>query len=107
MRPTVFAATLLARPVKIAAFSDHEDAIWKERIEYKAEVLENLETPIEWPTALLRELAKIRISSPMRFSGNVDFLRRKTDAARKRDITKAKRAQSRFLEELRKPALVT
>ncbi|HMK38943.1 MAG TPA: glycine zipper domain-containing protein [Bacteroidota bacterium] len=90
-----------------AAFGGHDDAIRKHLSHYRMIVLENLRTLIAWPTAPIRELARIRASALGRIAGKAEMLRRKTGEELKRDVTKAKRAQSLFAKELRKLGLIT
>jgi len=54
----------------------------------------------------LRDLARTRAASLRRISGKAEILRRKTGAELKRDVTRAKRAQTLFAKELRKLGLV-
>jgi hypothetical protein len=89
-----------------AAFGGHEEDIRKHLIRYDTIATENLTTLIAWPPAALRELARTRAAALRRISGKAEILRRKTGAELKRDVTKAKRAQTRFAKELRKLGLV-
>jgi hypothetical protein len=89
-----------------AAFGGHEEDIRKHLIRYDTIATENLTTLIAWPPAALRELARTRAAALRRISGKAEILRRKTGAELKRDVTKAKRAQTLFAKELRKLGLV-
>jgi hypothetical protein len=89
----------------IAAFGGHEEPVRNHLARYRAVVSENLCTLLEWPAAPLRELARTRASALRRISGKAEILRRKTGEELKRDVTKAKRAQTRFARELRKLGL--
>jgi hypothetical protein len=89
-----------------AAFGSHEEDIRKHITRYKTTALENLRTLIDWPPVQLRELARTRAASLRRISGKAEILRRTTGVALKRDVTKAKRAQTLFAKELRKLGLV-
>jgi hypothetical protein len=90
----------------LAAFGGHEDDIRKHLTRYKTTALENLRTLIDWPPVLLKELARTRAASLRRISGKAAILRRTTGVELKRDVTKAKRAQTLFAKELRKLGLV-
>ncbi len=90
----------------VAAFGGHEGDIRKHLIRYNAVATENLATLIAWPPVTLRELARTRAAALRRISGKAEILRRKTGAELKRDVTKAKRAQTLFAKELRKLGLV-
>ena len=89
-----------------AAFGGHEGAIRKHLTRYDSIATENLKTLIAWPPVPLRELARTRTAALTRFSGKAEILRRKTGAELKRDVTKARRAQTLFARELRKLGLV-
>lgn len=90
----------------VAAFGGHEESLRNHLVRYKAIVLENAGTLLAWQTAPVRELARIRGSALRRISAKADVLRRKTGEELKRDVTKAKRAQTMFAKELRKLGLV-
>jgi hypothetical protein len=90
----------------VAAFGGHEETLRKHFVRYKAIAQENVGTLLAWQTAPVRELARIRGSALRRISARADVLRRKTGEELKRDVTKAKRAQTRFARELRKLGLV-
>jgi hypothetical protein len=89
-----------------AAFGGHEGDIRKHLIRYNTVATENLVTLIAWPPVPLRELARTRAAALRRITGKAEILRRKTGAELKRDVTKAKRAQTLFAKELRKLGLV-
>ncbi len=89
-----------------AAFGGHDDAIRRQLARYRANVQENLETLAAWPGGPVRELARIRAAAIRRIGGKAEVLRRKTAEELKKDVTKAKRAQTRFAKELRKLGLV-
>jgi hypothetical protein len=89
-----------------AAFGGHEGDIRKHLIRYNTVTTENLTTLIAWPPVPLRELSKTRAAALRRINGKAGILRRKTGAELKRDVTKAKRAQTMFAKELRKLGLV-
>jgi outer membrane lipoprotein SlyB len=89
-----------------AAFGGHEEVIRKQLARYRATVLENLDALIAWPGGPVRELVRIRATALRRVSVKADALRRKTAEELKRDVTKAKRAQTKFAKELRKLGLV-
>jgi outer membrane lipoprotein SlyB len=90
-----------------AAFGGHEGDIRKHLTRYTTIATENLGTLIAWPQAPLRDLAKTRAASLRRVSAKAEILRRKTGTELKRDVTKARRAQTLFAKELRKLGLVT
>jgi outer membrane lipoprotein SlyB len=89
-----------------AAFGGHEGDIRKHLTRYDSIATENLKTLIAWPPVPLRELARTRAAALTRISGKAEILRRKTGAELKRDVTRAKRAQTLFARELRKLGLV-
>ena len=89
-----------------AAFGGHEEAIRKHLARYRDTVTENLDALIAWPGGPVRELARIRTAALRRVSVKAEALRKKTAGELKRDVTKAKRAQTRFAKELRKLGLV-
>ena len=89
-----------------AAFGGHEEEIRKHLSRYDSIATENLKTLIAWPAVPLRDLARTRAASLRRISGKAEILRRKTGAELKRDVTRAKRAQTLFAKELRKLGLV-
>ncbi len=90
----------------VAAFGGHEDSLRNHFVRYRAIVMENVGTLLAWQTAPVRELSRIRGSALRRISAKADVLRRKTGEELRKDVTKAKRAQTRFAKELRKLGLV-
>jgi hypothetical protein len=91
----------------VAAFGGHDEEIRKHLVRYNLVAKENLETLLAWPPAPIRELARTRAAALRRIAGKAEILRRKTGMELKRDVAKAKRAQTLFAKELRKLGLVT
>jgi len=90
----------------LAAYGGSEEQIRAHLSRYRATVDESLSVLSAWPEEAVRELAQRRTAALTRIKERAAGLRRRTELQLRKDVRKAKMAQTRFAKELRKLGLV-
>ena len=89
----------------LATFGGSEEQIRGHLSRYKATVDESLSALAVWPEEAVRELVRGRAVALSRIKERAAGLRRRTELQLRKDVRKARMAQTRFAKELRKLGL--